>query len=66
MYKALISFSGVISMACGEVREISDRAIAKDLLEAGYIEKIITEKDNKNEAKAEVKSKPKKRTKKTT
>lgn len=36
-YKALTSFSGQISMAMDEVREISDQAIVKDLLKAGYI-----------------------------
>lgn len=37
-YKALISFSGLISMAEGEVREIGDPAIVNDLLKAGYIQ----------------------------
>lgn len=37
-YKALVSFSGVISMAEGEVREIEDPAIVNDLLKAGYIQ----------------------------
>lgn len=36
-YKALVSFSGVISMATDEVREISNESVAKDLLKAGYI-----------------------------
>lgn len=40
MYRATISFSGVVSMAMGEVREIPDESIAKDLLNAGYIEEI--------------------------
>lgn len=39
-YKALISFSGVISMSMGEVREITDQKIVNDLLNAGYIVKI--------------------------
>ena len=51
-YKALTSFSGLISMAEGEVREISDSSIAKDLLNAGYI----------MEMKPEQKTKPKKKT----
>lgn len=42
MYKALISFSGLISMTVGEVREISDQAIVKDLLDAGYIEPVVS------------------------
>lgn len=40
MYKALISFSGVVSMQKGEALEITDKAIADDLLNAGYIEKV--------------------------
>lgn len=36
-YKALVSFSGVISMSAGQVREISDKALADDLVKAGYI-----------------------------
>lgn len=44
MYKALISFSGIVSMTMGEVREISDLSIVKDLTEAGYIEPVKEEK----------------------
>lgn len=40
MYRALVSFSGLISMAQGEIREIADKAMAKDLLNAGYIEEV--------------------------
>ncbi len=40
MYRALVSFSGLISMAQDEVREISDKEIAKDLLNARYIEEV--------------------------
>lgn len=40
MYKALVSFTGLVSMAVGDVREISDVSIAKDLLKAGYIEEV--------------------------
>lgn len=37
--KALKSFAGKISMYEGEVREVLDEAIAKDLLRAGHVEK---------------------------
>lgn len=37
MYKAIKSFSGVISMGVGDAREIDDASIATDLLKAGYI-----------------------------
>lgn len=40
MYKALTSFSGVISMSRGETRELSDINLINDLLKAGYIENI--------------------------
>ena len=36
-YKALVSFSGLVTMAEGDVREIPDKSIAKDLLNAGLI-----------------------------
>ena len=50
MYKAIKSFSGLISMSKGEVREIKDKEIVKDLLQANYIEEI------KKEAKKETKT----------
>lgn len=40
MYKALISFSGIVSMTVGEVKEITDKAVIEDLLNAGYIEEV--------------------------
>ena len=43
MYKATISFSGIISMAMDEIREIPDEEIANDLLRAGYIVKVTDE-----------------------
>lgn len=39
-YRALTSFSGLLSMSLGDVREISDKDIVKDLLKAGYIEEL--------------------------
>lgn len=37
-YKALVSFTGQVAMAKGQVRELSDKAVIDDLLRAGYIE----------------------------
>lgn len=37
MYKALKSFSGVISMVKGEVRDIDNAEVVSDLLRAKYI-----------------------------
>ena len=36
-YKALVSFAGAVSMAKGEIREISDSPTVDDLLSAKYI-----------------------------
>lgn len=37
VYRALRSFSGVISMAAGEERELKDQRLIDDLLKARYI-----------------------------
>lgn len=50
-YKALKSFSGLVSMRGGEVRETLDADIAKDLLRAGYIEEVKPAEKAKAEAK---------------
>ena len=54
-FKALKSFSGVISMSLGEIKEIGNEKIAEDLLKAGYIEK--SEKKPMQKAKTKTKSK---------
>ena len=59
LYKALISFSGKVSMAMDEVRDISDQSIAKDLLKAGYIEEVKSEKKVKPNPRIEEKVEPK-------
>lgn len=53
LYKACVSFSGQISMAGGEVREISDQTLVNDLLKAGYIT------EHKSDDKPEKKTKRK-------
>ena len=40
MYRALISFSGLVSMGKGDVGEIPDKTVAMDLLNCGYIEAV--------------------------
>jgi hypothetical protein len=50
-YKALKSFSGLVSMRGGEVRETLDADIAKDLLRAGYIEEVKPAEKAKKETK---------------
>lgn len=47
-YKAVVSFSGTISMAEGEIAEIADKAVSDDLLNAGY---IVEAEEQKNESK---------------
>ena len=53
-YRALRSFSGILSMVKGEVRDIANEAVAKDLLRSGYVEDLGS--TEKKTAKA---SKPK-------
>lgn len=48
MFKALKSFTGKVAMTKGQVKDIEDKDIAKDLLNSGYIEEV------KNEIKKEV------------
>lgn len=69
MYKALISFSGIVSMACGDVKDIKNKAVAEDLLRAGYIEEVKPEVKQEVAPEAEpqteeAKPKPKKTKKK--
>ncbi len=47
MYKALKSFAGAVSMRKDEVKEINDKEIVKDLLNAGYIEEVKPAKKEK-------------------
>lgn len=49
--KALIAFSGVVSMYEGEVRDINSDDILKDLTSAGYIEPAASKRGTKNESK---------------
>lgn len=50
LVKALTSFGGKISMGVGEVREILDEEIAKDLLRAGHVVEAKAEKQAANKA----------------
>lgn len=51
-YRALVSFTGVLSMVKGEVRDITNEEVAKDLVKCGYItdlsEKQKTAKGSKS------------------
>jgi hypothetical protein len=48
--KAKVSFSGLITMHKGEERDIEDKAIFEDLLNAGYVEEA---KSSKKKVKAD-------------
>ena len=55
MYRALTTFVGAISMRKNEVRAIENKAVAADLVRAGYVEKVKAE-----ETKPKKKRTPKK------
>ena len=62
MYRALRSFSGLVSMIKGEVKDIPNKWIAKDLLACGYIEAVeetVPAKEEKKETKPKKKKAPK-------
>lgn len=54
--RAKVSFAGMISMGAGEVRDIQDDGIVKDLISAGYVEiekKATTKKKPANKRNGE-------------
>lgn len=53
-YRALVSFSGALSMYEGEVRELDNKVIIKDLLSAKYIEEVKEEPNKEEELQAEI------------
>lgn len=48
LVKALKSFSGLVSMGAGEVREIENESTLKDLLSAEYVEVVKNESKRSN------------------
>lgn len=50
--KATIAFSGTVSMAKGDIKEIPKGAVLDDLLNAGYVEEV-KDSDNEPEAKSD-------------
>lgn len=57
MYKATKSFGGIIRMKKGDVKEIKDEEIAKDLLNAGYVIELADESKPKTSSKKSTKKK---------
>ena len=52
--KALVPFSGVLTMAPGEIREYNNKEVIADLLRAGYIEEVAASlKKSSKKSKAE-------------
>lgn len=64
VYRALISFSGVISMAAGEERELKDQYLIDDLLKAGYIAPVRDASEDQAPLKENEKAKKKRGAKK--
>lgn len=42
--KATVSFSGIVTMAAGEIAEIGAGEVLDDLLRAGYVRKVQPER----------------------
>lgn len=51
LVKALVSFCGKVNMMMGEIRDISDSSIVKDLLRAKYVEEVSEDKPKKTARK---------------
>lgn len=67
MYEAIKSFSGAVSMAVGDIKDIKDVDIVKDLLKAGYIREVMPAKvlnQEPKEAEVETETEPKPKAKK--
>lgn len=60
-YKATRSFSGIVSMKKGDVKDIKDVEVAKDLLRAGYVIALEEEKAEESKPKATSKKTAKKK-----
>lgn len=62
LVKALKSFSGLVTMPAGDLKEITDNNIVMDLLNAKYIEEVKTEPKAEAKPKTETKKAVKKKT----
>lgn len=65
--RALISFTGTVSMAMGDIREIADVSLAESLKKVGYVEEVkdkSMEKATETETVTEKKKSPKRKEKK--
>lgn len=48
--RALVNFSGILSMYQGQEVEITSKEVLKDLLDCGYVEEVEVEKPTKKKA----------------
>lgn len=64
IYRALKSFSGVISMTAGEERELKDQYLINDLLKVGYILPVRDASEDQAPLKGNEKAKKKRGAKK--
>ncbi|MDM5199250.1 hypothetical protein QUF79_14610 [Fictibacillus enclensis] len=48
--KALVSFAGIVTMSQGEEKVLNDKEVAKDLLQAGYVQEVKSPKSKKVKA----------------
>jgi Zn-dependent M32 family carboxypeptidase len=54
--RALVSFSGALSMGQGQETECTDKVILKDLMKAKYIEEVKEKPNKEEELKKEIES----------
>lgn len=54
--KALVNFSGVLSMYQGQEVEITNKEVLNDLLDCGYVEEVEVEKPTKKKAVKKIES----------
>ena len=54
LIKAIASFAGKVSMYAGEIREVEDKAIADDLIKAGYAIKYEENEKGERPSKEEI------------
>lgn len=60
-YRAKVSFAGQLCMYAGEIREIGNEELEKDLLQAGYIEPVknsLSEENIKADSSSEEAAQP--------
>lgn len=54
LIKAIASFAGKVSMYAGEIREVEDKAIADDLINAGFAIKYEENEKGEKPSKEEI------------